>query len=89
MGKDNAWKSEVTFNENTWFVSNYVPELGLLNIEEQDLLVETISEEPRYQDDVNIAVSTRIPPGKIPRPKSKRFRGTKKYSTNPRRARLS
>ena len=56
-------------------------ELGSLNIEEHDLLAETISEEPGYQDDVNIAVSTRIPSGKIPRPKSKKFRGTEKNST--------
>ena len=87
-GKDNPWKSEVVFNKNTRFVSNYVSDLGLLNIEEQDLLIETISEEPGYQDDVNIAVSTRIPSGKIPQPKSKRFRGTEKYSTNPGRARF-
>ena len=64
-------------------------ELGLLNIEEHDLLAETISEEPGYQDDVNIAVSTRIPSGKIPRPKSKKFRGTEKYSTNPGRAKIA
>ena len=32
-GKDNSWKSKVTFNENTRFASNYVPELGLINIE--------------------------------------------------------
>ena len=64
-------------------------ELGLLNIEEQDLSTETISEEPGYQDDVNIAVSTQIPSGKIPRPKSKKFRGTEKYSTNPGRAKIA
>ena len=31
----------------------------------------------------------RIPPGKIPRPKSKNFRGTEKYSTNPGRAKIT
>ena len=36
-GKDNSWKSKVTFNENTRFASNYVPELGLINIEVPDL----------------------------------------------------
>lgn len=89
IGKDNAWKSEVTFSENTQFVLNYVSELGLLNIEEQDLFIETISEEQRYQDDLNIVESTRIPSGKIPRPKSKKFRGTEKYSTNPGRAKIA
>ena len=87
IGKDNAWKSEVTFRGFTQFGLSYISELGLLNIDEKDLLIEDISKELRYQSDINIVGPIQVPPGKIPRPKPKKYGGTEKYSTNPRRAR--
>jgi len=89
IGKDNAWKSEVTYSGFTKFGLSYISELGLLDIDEKDLFIEDISKEQRYQNDLNVVDSIRVPPGKIPRPKPKKYGGTEKYSTNPRRAKNS
>jgi len=87
IGKDDAWKSKVTYHGFTNFGLNYISELGLLDIDEKDLLIEDISKEQRYQKDLNIVDPIKVPPGKIPRPKPKKYGGSERYSTNPRRAR--
>lgn len=87
IGKDNAWKSEVTFHGFTKFCSSYISELGLLDIDEKDIKIEEISREQRYQNDLNIVTPIRVRSGKIPRPKPKIFAGSEKYTANPRRAR--
>lgn len=87
IGKDDAWKSEVTFDGFTKFGLSYISELGLLDVDEKDLLAEDVSREQRYQDDLNVVEPVLVPPGKIPRPKPKNYGGIERYSTNPRRAR--
>jgi 5-methylcytosine-specific restriction protein A len=86
IGKSDAWKSEVTYRGFTKFGLSYISELGLLDIDEKDLLIEDISKEQRYQNDLNIIEPVQVPSGKIPRPKPKKYGGREKYSTNPRRA---
>ena len=49
IGKSNAWKSEVTFRGFTKFGLSYISELGLLEIDEKDLLIEDFSKDQRYQ----------------------------------------
>ncbi len=87
IGKSEAWKSEATYNNFTKFGLSYISELGLLDIDEKDLLIEDISKEQRYQNDINDIEPIQVPSGKILRPKPKKYGGVEKYSTNPRRAR--
>lgn len=87
IGKSDAWKSAITFEGFTAFGLNYISELGLLDIDDKDLQIEDIEKEQRYQDDLNIVEPIKVPSGKIPRPRPKKYGGTEKYSTNPRRAR--
>lgn len=89
IGKLDAWKSEVTFRGFTKFGLAYISELGLLEIDEKDLLIEDISKDIRYQNDINSVEAIALPAGKIPRSKPKKYGGTERYSTNPRRARCS
>lgn len=89
IGKIGTWKSEVTFRDYTKFGLSYISELGLLDIDEKDLLMEEVSKDQRYQYDINSVDSISLPTGKIPRSKPKKYGGTEKYSTNPRRARCS
>jgi len=89
IGKDKAWKSEVTFHGFTKFGLAYISELGLFEIDEKDLLIEDISREKKYQNNLNSIDPIQVPPGKILRPKSKKIGGKEKYSSNPRRARIS
>jgi hypothetical protein len=86
IGKDDAWRSEVTFHGFTQFGLNYISELGLLEIDEKDLLIEDFEKNRRYQNDINIVRPIEVPPGKIPRPNLKKLSGSEKYTTNPRRA---
>ncbi|MDP6749276.1 MAG: HNH endonuclease signature motif containing protein [Candidatus Poribacteria bacterium] len=87
IGKSEAWKSEVTSPSFTKFGLSYISELGLLGIDEKDLLIEDILKEQSYQNDLNNIEPIQVPTGKIPRPKPKKYGGTEKYSANPRRAR--
>jgi len=89
IGKDKAWKSEVTFHGFTKFGLAYISELGLFEIDEKDLLIEDFSREKKYQNNLNSIDPIRVSPGKIPRPKTKKIGKTEKYSSNPRRARIS
>jgi hypothetical protein len=89
IGKSDAWKSEVTYRGFTKFGLSYISELGLHDIDEKDLLVEDISKDQRYQNDTNSVEAIPLPAGKISRPKPKKYGGTEKYSTNPRRAKCS
>jgi hypothetical protein len=89
IGKLDAWKSEATFRGFTKFGLSYISELGLLEIDEKDLLIEDISKDQRYQNDINSVEPISLPAGEIPRSKPKKYGGTEKYSTNPRRARCS
>jgi hypothetical protein len=86
IGKDDAWKSEVTFHGFTQFGLNYISELGLLEIDDKDLLIEDAEKDRRYQNDINVVRPIEVPPGKIPRPNPKRLGSSEKYTTNPRRA---
>jgi 5-methylcytosine-specific restriction protein A len=79
----------VTFRGFTKFGLSYISELGLHDIDEKDLLVEDISKDQRYQNDTNSVEGISLPAGKISRPKPKKYGGTEKYSTNPRRAKCS
>lgn len=85
IGKDDAWKSEVTFRGFTKFGLDYISELGLLDIDEKDLLIENIAKEQKYQEDVNIVSPIQIREGKLARPKPTKTGGKEKYTTNPRR----
>lgn len=89
IGKLDAWKSEVTFRGFTKFGLSYISELGLHEIDEKDLLIEDISKDQRYQDDLNVVEPIILPSGEISRPNPKKYGGTEKYSTNPRRAKCS
>jgi len=86
IGKDEAWQSEVTYEGFTRFGLNFLDELGLLDIDEKDLLLEDISKESRYQETVNKVESILIPEGELPRPKPKKYGGTAKFHSNPRRS---
>ena len=86
IGKDEAWKSEVTFQGFTKFGLNYISELGLLEIDDKDLLIEDAEKDRRYQKDINIVKPIEVPQGQIPRPNPKKLGSSEKYTTNPRRA---
>jgi 5-methylcytosine-specific restriction protein A len=89
INKDRDWNSEVTYEGFTKFGINYITELGLLDIDEKDLLIVDISKEQKYQNDSNRVKSITLPPGELPRPKPKNYSGNIKYSTNPRRAKTA
>ena len=86
IGKDRAWKSEVTFAGFTKFGLSYIDELGLLNIDERDLLLADRSREVRYQNTVNEVEPVTIPAGRLPRPQPKKYGKAEKYQSNPRRS---
>ena len=87
IGKDKAWKSDVTYEGFTKFGLSYIEELGLLEIDDRDLLFEDISNERRYQQSVNEVDPIQISKGKLPRPKQKKYGNRKRYVSNPRRSR--
>ncbi len=87
IGRYDASKSEVTFSGFTKFGLSYIAELGLLDIDEKDLLIEDLSKEQRYQNNANAVESIQLPSDKIPCPNPKKYGRTEKYTTNPRRAR--
>ena len=74
IGKDDDWNSEVTYEDNTKFVLNYITELGLMDIDEKDLLINDISKENRFQNTVNRVDPIDLPKGKLPRQKPKKTR---------------
>ncbi len=87
IGKDKAWKSDVTYEEFTKFGLSYIEELGLLEIDDRDLILEDISNEKRYQESVNEVEPIQIPQGKLPRPKPRKYGNRVRYVSNPRRSR--
>ena len=87
IGKDKAWKSDVTYEGFTKFGLSYIEELGLLEIDDRDLILEDISNERRYQQSVNEVEPIQIPQGKLPRPKPRKYGNRKRYVSNPRRSR--
>jgi hypothetical protein len=87
IGKEDVWKSDVTYKGFTKFGLNYIDELGLLEIDDKDLLLENISKEIRYQDRVNDVPPIHMPSGTLPRPKPKKNGKAERYLSNPRRSR--
>lgn len=87
IGKENEWKSEVTYRDFTKFGLNYIVELGLLDIDDQRLLLDEIEKESRYQEYVNDVQPIQMPQGKLPRSRPKKFGTSERYSSNPRRSR--
>jgi 5-methylcytosine-specific restriction protein A len=87
IGKEDAWKSEVTYKGFTQFGLNYIAELGMLEIDDQRLLLEDIAKENRYQEYVNDVQPIKIPRGNLPRPRPKKFGTSERYPSNPRRSR--
>ena len=87
IGKDKAWKSDVTYEGFTKYGLNYIEELGLLKIDDRDLLFKDISNERRYQQRVNEVDPIQIPKGNLPRTKPKKCGNRKRYISNPRRSR--
>ena len=84
IGKDKAWKSDVTYEGFTKFGLSYIKELGLLEIDDRDLILEDISNERRYQESVHEVKPIQIPEGKLPRPKPREYGNRKGYISNPR-----
>jgi hypothetical protein len=89
IGKDKAWKSDVTYEGFTKFGLDYIKELGLMEIDDRDLLLKTISIDNKYQEKVNDVQPIGIPDGKLPRPKPKKYGNSEKYHSNPRRSKNS
>jgi predicted HNH restriction endonuclease len=87
IGKDKAWKSDVTYEGFTKFGLSYIEELGLLEMDDRDLLFEDISNERKYQQSVNEVDPIQIPKGNLPRPKPRKYGNRKRYVSNPRRSR--
>ena len=86
IGKDKAWKSEVTYDGFTNFGINYIDELGLMDYDDKDLLIKRYSDENKYQEKVNEVKSIQMPKGKLPKPKPKKQGKSEKYFSNPRRS---
>jgi len=63
---------------------NYIDELGLSEIDKNDLLIKNLSKEKKYQETINEAKPIKIPPGKLPRLKPKKYGNSKRYPVNPR-----
>jgi hypothetical protein len=89
IGKDQAWQSDVTYEGFTKFGLDYINELGLLEIDEKDLLVEDILKESLYQEKVNEVQAIQIPQGKLPRSKPGKRGESEKYQSNPRRSKTA
>jgi len=87
IGKDKAWKSDVTYEGFTKFGLSYIEELGLLEIDDRDLFFEDISNARKYQQSVNEVDPIQIPKGKLPLPKPKKYGSRQRYVSNPRRSR--
>ncbi len=87
IGKDKARKSDVTYEGFTKFGLSYIEELGLLEMDDKDLLFEDILNERKYQQSVNEVEPIQIPKGSIPRPNPREFGKRKRYVSNPRRSR--
>jgi len=86
IGKDKLWKSPVTYRGFTKFVLSYIQEMGLLEIDDKDLLLDKISKERRYQESVNDVEPIHLPQGNLPRPKPKKYGKSSRYLSNPRRS---
>jgi len=86
IGKDKLWKSAVTYRGFTKFVLSYIEELGLLKIDDKDLLLGNISKARRYQEIVNDVKPIHLPQGNLPRPKPKKYGKSERYLSNPRRS---
>jgi len=86
IGKEQAWKSEVTYKGFTEFGLNYINELGLLEIDDKSLLLKDMAKEVRYQENVNTVQPIKLPDGELPRPEPKKLGNSEKYTSNPRRS---
>ena len=86
IGKNKAWKSDVTYKGFTQYGLNYINELGLHDIDESDLLFKELSRDIKYQENVNRVDPITIPDGKLPRSKPRKYGKSERYQSNPRRS---
>jgi len=86
IGKEKAWKSAVTYQGFTKFGLSYINELGLMDIDEKELLLKSLFIEKKHQENINNVEPIKVPQGKLPRPKPKKYGKSEKYQSNPRRS---
>jgi len=89
IGKEQAWQSDVTYQGFTTYGLNYINELGLMNVDENGLLLESVSKEKLYQEKINEVPSIQIPQGKLPRSKPVQYGKSLRYQSNPRRSKTA
>jgi len=89
IGKATAWKSDITFKGFTRFHMDYIKEIELSKVDDATFLLNELTSDSYFQENVNQVQPIDVPSGRLPRSMPRKIGKMERYSANPRRSKTA